>query len=232
MSKYDETVQDNTPGIWFVKICEFLRRHKTQALFLVSNADRSSYINSCNFICKGINLTTPMKCLEKICKLLDSKTIQSLMNEHKYLQYRPGNMAIRYLLSHFIDFSLSKAKRPEFFCWPAHCMAGPHVSEQSKELFERHKAKFVNNSDDDGIHIAIIQGMDEKDMMETLGSFYADIVVHEISRQWIAAKSVFKYDLEWLSKKHEYPVMKGYIDDLFIQTFGTPASAFEYVRYS
>lgn len=226
----DETVKDNCPGIRFLMICNFLRDNLREALYMMSHINKESYSKLSNFICDNLGISSPLMSLQQIEKWSELDSVKSLMIEHKELNYRPGNMAIRYLLSHFIEFSLSKLHRPDFFCWPAHFMAGARTNDESRSLFAQHRAKFVNNSDDDGIYILDIPGINKDRLANTLNNFYADIVAHTITNQWIGGRDVFKYDLGWLSSKHEYMDMRNYVNEIFQDIYGVNTENFEYVR--
>lgn len=226
----NDTIRDNTPGIRFIRICEFVRSNIQEIVSVLSSYDKDAYVKAADIICDGLNIDSPMKATSVINGWREDKSIVNLMKEHEKFEYDGRNMSIKFLFAHFIEFCSNKLARPDFFCWPAHWMVGDRAGKASQSLFYTHQAPFVNDENDDGIHARIRLGISDEVLLKTMNDFYSSILIYEMSRQWAVGNNWFKYDQEWLSTKHEYTDMKKWVDTEFKNTFGISTECFEYLR--
>ena len=79
-------------------------------------------------------------------------------------------------------------------------MAGERVAQRSQTLFLRHLSLYTDRADDDGIYPRYRPGADPKALTDTLSSFYANIVLYDLTWQWIFRDAPFAYEFGWLSQ--------------------------------
>jgi hypothetical protein len=89
---------------------------------------------------------------------------------------------------------------PEFFCWPGAWMAGERVGEASQRLFLKNLSLFTDRADSEEIVPRMIPGAQSLDLTRTLSIFYGNIIVYDLTQQWILQDGPFRYRFKWLSQ--------------------------------
>src|SRR3546814_4929921 len=69
-------------------------------------------------------------------------SLNSLMEEHRTLDYGAVNLPVRVLFSHFLSFMRDKLLTPDLFCWPGSWMACVRASDQLVVLFAGYASFF------------------------------------------------------------------------------------------
>jgi hypothetical protein len=157
----------------------------------------------------------------------DAPGVNAILAEMQTFRFDPGNLVVRVLFSHFISFCADKLKTPEFFCWPGIYMTGDRLSEHGQSLFLKYLSLFTDRADDDGIFPRMIPGKDEAALIRTLSTFYANISIYDLTRQWILADGPFQYDYRWLSQSYSPQEMTDFVKSNFKQMYGVSPDDFE-----
>jgi len=227
----DDVVVDNSPGIRFFQISSFVKENISNLLNLVRPCDRGAYVSATDYICDGLGIDSPMKSLSVVGDWAGHKDVVDIMSGHSRFQYSNGNLPIKFLFAHFVEFCESKFLQPDFFCWPAYWLFGERAGAYSASLLHKHEAPFINTQKNDGIYPRLRRGIKEKQLSDTLTDFYSGVLVYDLSRQWISGKEWFKYDQSWLSEKYEYSDIRKWVNDIFESTFGVSTEKFEFIRF-
>ena len=99
-------------------------------------------------------------------------------------------------------------------------MAGDMVSEDISVLFEKHGALFIDKEDDDAVFARIQAGRDEATVYASFNKFYNNVVVCDLTNQWICQDGAFRYDATWLSSSASKADIKKYLQGQFNLVFG------------
>lgn len=214
-------ITDVDPGMRFLFLCRTVKNYKDAFVSSIKTFSRDEYIAVGKALTSPLKMEDPMESLEAVSRWRQKcDGIEKLMNEYDEYDYKPNNLPVRVLFSHFIKFYEDKFLRPEFFCWPGAWQAGRKVSENEVTLFNRHSALFVDKEDDDGVFPALIPGRDEKLIHKVFEIFYGVNVTYDMTRQWILNTGPFEYDYRWLSTKHSREEFKDYCDKHFKSLYG------------
>lgn len=103
---------------------------------IIRNYSRDEYVEVSQRLAEAIIVHPPMKIARTVAAWpKNSASVAALMDELRTFEFKPVNLPIRFMLSHFIAFMTDKAENPEVFCWPGAWMAGERVSNQVSALF-------------------------------------------------------------------------------------------------
>jgi hypothetical protein len=109
-------------------------------------------------------------------------------------------------------------------------MAGHRPNKRSQELFLRHLSLFTDKADDDGIYPRRIPGVDEQAMVKALTTFYSNVIVYDLTRQWIIQNGPFQYEYSWLSQKHSAAELAEGAKRLFASAYGVSPDQFKIIK--
>jgi hypothetical protein len=134
---------------------------------------------------------------------------------------------MRVLFSHYVSFSTDKLARPEFFCWPGAWMAGERVGEESQRLFLKYLSLFTDRSESEEIVPRMVPGAQPADLTRTLSIFYGNIIIYDLTRQWILQDGPFCYRFNWLSEAYPEAKMVEWVGSMFESAYGVHPDRFD-----
>lgn len=221
---YNTFIHDVDPGARFVSLCRMARLKCPEVLGCIRHYSREEYADVSQKLCDALIEQPPLKIAQEFSRWTEAPEFQSLMNEHESFRFQKGNITVRVLFSHFLDFMRDKLAHPEMFCWPGAWMAGDRVSSDAARLFDRHGALFVDKEDDDGIYPRLASGRIENAVQETFDDFYANNVIFDLTHQWITEPGPFKYQYRWLSQKGSDQDIQQFAERCFESVYGVRPS--------
>ncbi|QHG74443.1 hypothetical protein [Ensifer adhaerens] len=183
---YHSFITDTDPGARFLTLASLVRLKCPAIATAIHNYSREEYAMVSEELARHALHASPLAIAATFSDWVGkAPSLGALMEEHRTFNFKPGNLPVRVIFSHFLAFIQDKLKTPEFFCWPGAWMAGDRVSEQANLLFDRHGALFVDKEDDDGIFPRLVAGRDESRVHQVFESFYAINVTYDMTDQWI-----------------------------------------------
>ena len=213
-------IEDVDPGTRFWFLARSVHKHPDLAN-AIHGYSREEYADVSQRLAEAIIVHPPLAIARTVAAWpKESASIAALMNEYRTFDFEPVNLPIRFMLSHFIAYMADKAVRPEIFCWPGAWMAGERVSQDVADLFDRHRAPFVDKADDDGVFPRTYPDKDEKTVQEAFQGFYAATITYDLTRQWITEPGAFHYRYNWLVQNAKHDEMKQYADRHFHSIYG------------
>jgi len=229
---YHSFITDTDPGARFLMLATVVRLKCPTVVTAIQHYSREEYIAVTEELAHHSLNDSPLA-IAATCSdwTKEGAPFRGLMEEHRLFRFKPGNMPIRVLFSHFLSFMRDKLKTPEFFCWPGAWMAGERVSEQASELFDRHSALFMDKEDDDGIFPRLVPGRDASVVQEVFDSFYAINLTYDMTDQWIRRPGPFTYNYRWLSQSASHGDIKGFADSHFETIYGVRPDAVQTFAY-
>lgn len=213
-------VEDVDPGTRFLFLAMAVGEDRELA-GLIREYSREEYAEVSQRLADATKLHPPLDIARVVSAWAkESSSVAELMEEARTFKFKPINLPIRFMLSHFIAFMTDKARRPEFFCWPGAWMAGERVSGEIAELFDVHRAPFLDKIDDDGVFPRTYPDKAEAVVQETFQMFYASTITYDLTRQWITEDGPFHYRYGWLVQNARHEEMKAYGDRHFHIVYG------------
>jgi hypothetical protein len=214
-------VSDVDPTARFDLFCRVVAQVCPQVATVIRTYSRLEYEVASNMLAEAAAVASPLAVAREFASWpARSQSIAQLMEEYRAFEYGSMNFPIRVLFSHFLAFMQDKAERPEVFCWPGAAMAGPRLSPEIADLFDRHGALFVDKADDDGVFPRLRRDRAEAATEATFNTFYGAIVAYDMVHQWIVEDGPFRYDYAWLSQTPSAGELKGFADARFMDAFG------------
>jgi hypothetical protein len=157
----------------------------------------------------------------------DAPGVRQILTEMESFRFEPENIVVRVLFSHFVTFCSDKLARPEFFCWPGVWMTGDRAGDDSQKLYLKYLSLFTDRADDEGIFPRKIPGKEEAALVETLSIFYANVIMYDMTRQWILQNGPFRYEYKWLSQTQPQQEMAEFAKAGFEKLYGANPDDFE-----
>jgi len=220
-------VYDTDPGIRFLRLSQ-AARDRPELAARIRDYTRDDYVAVGDILCAACDYDPPMSGLAKIGAWAnDVPGVANVMRERETFDFDSSNLVVRVLFSHFVAFSQDKLAHPEFFCWAGAGMAGRRAKAHNLALFLRHLSLYTDQADDDGIFPRMRPGVDEVSLLRTLNIFYGNVVLYDLTRQWIVEDGPFKYDFSWLSQRHSASETAAWAKDLFANTYGVRPDVFD-----
>lgn len=212
-------INDTIPGIRFTSMARLIRLKQPQLLGAITRYNRDEYEEVSSCISLMMLNASPIQIAAK-CDSWAKGPMLSLMEEYQTYNYRPENLVVRVLLSHYLVFSQDKLRTPELFCWPGAWMAGENISGRVADLFERHGALFIDREMDTGIYPRLRKDYEEKSVQKMFDDFYAGTVTYEMTDQLIVRPGSFQYKYDWLKPSASPEEFKGFADRQFKSVYG------------
>lgn len=217
---YRTFIRDVDPGARFVSLCRIARLKCPEVLDCIRHYSREEYEDASQKLTDALIEQPPLKIAHEFSRWIKTSEFQPLMAEHESFKFQKGNVAVRILFSHFLDYMRDKLAHPEIFCWPGAWMAGDRVSSVAERLFDRHGALFVDKEDDDGIYPRLASGRKESDVQEVFDDFYANNVIFDLTRQWVTEPGPFRFNFRWLSEKGSDQEIQDFAERCFESVYG------------
>lgn len=149
------------------------------------------------------------------------------MAEWASFAYSTGNLPIRVMTSHFVDFCRSKLTRPHFFCWAGKALALGHTTQVFQELFLRHLSLFTDRADTQQIFTRAFAGREGTALKRMLDTFMVSTVLYDLTFQWVLRDGPFHYDFQSLTGNVQNEAMETWAKNGFKAAFGHHPDDFE-----
>jgi hypothetical protein len=228
LNRPENIIIDVDPGARFTRLCAAAKQNPALASAIRSNSFEE-YVEVAGALTSPCGYDHPMAALKTIVELVDDDAgAAALMGEWESFRFLPANQPIRVIVAHFLVFCRDKYQHPEFFCWPG-AFARSGATDVYRELFLRNLSLFSDRSDNEGIFPRAIPGRDAADIQETLNTFFGQILLYHMTRQWILEDGPFRYDFHWLTGRHDNDALVAWVKTMFEATFGAHPDAFELV---
>ncbi|PDT38168.1 hypothetical protein CO671_01865 [Rhizobium sp. M10] len=227
ISNFASFVNLADPNIRFELLCRGIADDPTAFSNAIKDYSKSEYLDVSWKLTSKCGIQHISEGWDEVQKWrLTIPEVGTLMKEKDLFQYQNSNMALRVLLSFFIDFTTDKSSNPEFFCWPGYWKA--NSSEHIEDLWLNNLSLFSDKADDGGIFIRKFPNKTEEDLTKTLNNFFGNGVVYNLSRQWIFNDGPFKFNFKWLSERHEEDEWKSWAERQFKALYGVAISEISY----
>jgi hypothetical protein len=218
------------PGTRFHMLCMIIKDKYPFLKNVIVSYSKEEYVDLSMILCHAMQCKSPHDGAQVISNWEKMHpSIAALMKEEKQFKFQDTNMPVRLFLSKFIRFNQDKYEQPQIFCWPGASLIGLPTNKLDlkavEEIFNRHKALFVD-SVDGNVYAAVLEGISEKQLDETLNNFYSWNSIYDMVRQWIIETGPFVYDLRWLSKKYTQAEAKNWVCNKFVKVFGHHPDSF------
>lgn len=227
---YESFIDDVNPGARFVFFSRLIALKFPTMRGAVRRHSRDEYVSLSTELCLAAREFPTMLMLDTFSKWFSQGgPLSGLRREYETYDFRPENYVIRHLLAHFLSFQEDKYKSPEFFCWPGAWTAGDGLSEGQLQLFEKHGALFVDKEDDDSVFARFQPNRDDAVIQKTFNEFYHNMVLFDLTNQWIIAGGPFRYDIAWLAANKSREETKIFLRDQFHAAFNLDPEAVELI---
>ena len=227
IASFENFIIDVDPGIRFLRLCQAAVKHPA-LLSTITEYSRREYLEAADVLTKACEYDHPAIALQTVAGwATQSEGVAKILAEKETFRYEPENLVVRVLFSHFVSFCIDKLEHPEFFCWPGAWMAGLRVCDKSQELFLKYLSLYTDRADNDRIFPREIPGKDPAAISQTLNIFYGNIVIYDLTRQWILEDGPFVYDFDWLSQTNSKTSMTEWAKGVFEKIYKVSPDAFE-----
>ncbi len=221
------------PGMRFLMLCQLIHRTHPSLMDSIQGYTKEEYLEVSEILCKEIGCKTPFAATEKICEWSSTHPgFHELLKEDSSFEFSLENLPVRVFFARFLRFQDDKFKVPEYFCWPgvwsADYRKGGIGLEQAAELFETHRALFVDKADGD-VYPRTFSDKDEKSVLNTFNSFYSWNTVYELTRQWIVKEGDFDFNFFWLTSKYSKSEITEWVSNYFKNTYGVSPLSFKII---
>ena len=230
---FERLIKIHDPGLRFIELCLAIKDDIKSFRSCVKDYSATEYWKISDLLCSATGFTSPRTLLQTVAswpnRLL---SIEKLLDEDKTFNFSLGNLPVRVFLARFIRFQLDKLTTPEFFCWPGIWMTtakgGGITPEKALDLFEEHRAIFLDKEDGD-IYPRTFIDRDEGAVQKTFDTFYSWVAVYELTRQWLVGTGDFDYDFSWLTSKYSQSQMENWASSRFKAVFGVSTEEFKVI---
>jgi hypothetical protein len=230
ITSFENFIIDVDPGIRFLRLCHVIRR-QPELLTAITQYSREEYTKISRELAEACGYDSPITALELVARWATTVPgIEAIMAKKETFKYQRDNLVVRVLFSHFVSFCTDKFHHPEFFCWVGAWMAGHRVNENSQHLFLSNLSLYTDSADSDEIFPRRFPGKDERALVDTLSIFYGNIIVYDLTQQWILNDGPFKYDYAWLSETHSKEKMTEWANNYFQAAYKVHPDDFEILK--
>jgi hypothetical protein len=230
IQSFDNFVIDVDPGIRFLRLSQAVR-DRPNLLSAITDYSRHNYMEVAEVLGEACGYDHPVAALKRVVSwATEAPGVAEIMAEKETFLYKPTNLVVGVIFSHYVSFCTDKLNHPEFFCWTGAWMAGRRVSRESERLFLRNLSLYTDRADDDGIFPRRFPGKDEAGLIKTLSYFYGNIIVYDLTRQWILKEGEFVYDYAWLSQARPKDEIAEWAKGHFNRMYGVRPDDFEILR--
>ncbi|WP_144241822.1 hypothetical protein [Pseudomonas chlororaphis] len=230
ISDFENFPLQANPSIRFTRICESIRTDCSYLKTYLNEYSKDEYFYASSKLAESCGYHSPLAILSELAKWpQDESAITSLLKEQETFEFTEANQPVRVIFSHFLRFNQDKLEAPEFFCWSGlfrHTKADPEYNN----LWLRNLSLFTDKADDNGIYPRLRKGVSEKNLINTLNSFYGNSINYDLTRQWTIQSGNFKYDYLWLTESFEESVVRDKAQWLFEGLYGITPDTIENIK--
>jgi hypothetical protein len=226
IDSFEDFICDVDPGARFTRLC-LAAREVPELSQAVQNFSALEYEYVAARLTERCDYDDPRMGLDAVIALLDDKgPVDALMEEHRTFNYKPINMPVRVLVSHYIAFCRDKRRRPEFFCWPGIWMAGRKATPETQSLFIAHLSLFQDCADTEQIFPRAMPGKSPDSIKALVNHFYSSMLVFDLALQWTLDAGPFNYNFKWLTGKVDNTELVAVAKQQFQKFYGLDPDAF------
>lgn len=225
---FEAFIADVDPGARFTLLCQAARKYPELKSAIIAYS-KDEYTSVSSILVKRVGYDEPATALQAVVDLSETPSGRNLMQEWKTFHYDLGNLPIRVMTSHFMDFCRSKLEHPHFFCWAGRFLALGNATETAGDLFSRHVALFTDRSDTEQIHIRAFPGREGEALKRTLDAFMGSTILYDLTLQWILRDGPFRYDYRAITSASRADAMTEWAKSAFKATFGYHPDDFQHM---
>ena len=224
---YENLIDDVDVGVRFYKLCLAVK-DLPHLKIAIREYSKEEYIQYTEQLTIRTGYDAPRRAFEVIKEwTTNSQNFKDLMEEHRTFRFDLANMPVRVFFSHFISLSLDRLDKPEFFCWPGKCMTGQYLNEDIRNMWLRHLSLFSDRPDKTGVYPRNWPNRDVIAIKETFLNFYTNVILYDLTRQWILFDGPFIRDYRWLFENYSQKKADEWSDNIFEQVYGVSLNDFE-----
>jgi hypothetical protein len=227
---FDNFIRDVDVGMRFTLLCQAVLElpHLKQAIIEYS---KDEYVSVSEELTELVGYDHPNVGLSAVREWLDKAPgLPKLMREYEVFDYDRTNFPIRVFLSHFVAFCGDKLEHPEFFCWAGIYMSGQRSMADPQALWLRHLSLFGDRGDRHGVYPRQRPNRSEEAIRNTFNQFYGNMVLYDLTRQWILIDGPFMIDRSWLYERHDQARAEAWGSEVFKKVYGITLEEFEIVQ--
>ncbi len=226
---FEEFFRDVDPGVRFLRLCAAARNHP-ETHTVIRDYSRDEYLAVTGILTAACGFDHPITALRTISGWTSEAQVRDLLEEKRLHRFKPDNLVIRVLFAYFVSFSADKLRNPEFFCWPGAWKVSPRANARSVELWMKYLSLFTDKADDDGVYPRTIVGIAEADLVRLLTDFIVNLMVYDLTHQWVLQPGHFVYPFSWVSQRLHPAELEDGARRAFKMLFGVDPEDFQTVR--
>ncbi|MFG1379351.1 hypothetical protein [Xanthobacter autotrophicus] len=224
---FETFIEEVDVGVRFFKLCRVIPA-LPDLKGLIKQHSRQEYVELGRILADAAGYDDPMQALATITSWKDSLPgVAKLMDEQRTFEFDSVNLPVRVFFSHFIAFVSDKLARPEFFCWPGMWKTGQNASKEIMDIWLRHLSLFSDQPDKPGVYPRRWPNRDDEAVKATFERFYDNMVLFDLTRQWILKDGPFICDYEWLMENYSQERAEEWANHKFLQVYGVSLNDFE-----
>lgn len=229
LQHFESFVISNDPGTRFYFFSRQIARNPKLRSAIVS-CSRAEYLSIAAPLCKAMVCKTPVEIASHIARWSEHQpSLRKLMEEDSTFEFTHENLPVRVCFARHVRLMRDKARRPEFFCWPAmHLVERTNSGvdlEASTKIWLEHEALFGAELGGE-IRPTLLPGRNQEKIQQTFNGFYQSILLYDFVRQWTVSDGPFNYDYRWLTPKYSADITKPFVDQIFAETFNVSPDSF------
>ena len=219
------------PGIRFLMLCNAIVEIKPSLLNAITKYSKEEYLEISELLCRKLAYRTPNTIAKNVTHWTKThEGCKAILNEDASFDFKLENLPVRVFFARFLRFQIDKFSSPEFFCWPGIWSAGDRNGlcslERAEELFDEHRALFLDREDGD-VYLRTFPDKNEQTALKTFNTFYSWNATYELTRQWIVEDGPFDLYFFWLTSKYSRQEMEEWAAKCFEQSYGIEISSFQ-----
>lgn len=209
------------PGLRFEMLCGVVKRYDGDLHIHLKEYSKDEYIFLSSFLLKNAGLAEISDGWNAVAQWSQVSTeLRLLMEQFESFEYGKENTLLKVILANFVSFTLDKASRPEFFCWPGLWISKAETREIYKEYWVKHQSFFTDAEYDDGIFARKFNGISDENLHKTLINFFGNNLIYDLSRQWALNEGEFTFDFRWLSEHIDASEWEKWGNEIFRKMYG------------
>jgi len=136
--------------------------------------------------------------------------LNRLMEEYKTFDFEGTNLPIRVFVSHFVAFCTDKY--------------------DVREIWLRHLSLFSDRGDKDGVYPRRWPNRSEAAVKQTFQSFYSNMALYDLTRQWILKDGPFVCDYRWLFESYNQDRANAWVNETMQKIYNVTLEDFEIIQ--
>ncbi|MCV3211469.1 hypothetical protein OHD62_32880 [Mesorhizobium sp. YC-39] len=229
IERFEDFISDVDAGARFALLCQAAREHpEVKQAIQAYSFEEYAFVS--RVLADRCGYDHPLVALQAVIALSETAAGQALMAQWASFEYATGNLPIRVMTSHFMDFCRSKIAHPHFFCWAGRALALGGTTEVSQGLFLRHVSLFTDRADTEQIFTRAFAGREGTAIKRMLDTFMASTVLYDLTWQWILRDGPFHYDFRSLTGDSLNGATEIWAKNAFKEAFGHHPDDFKQLK--